>query len=185
MKNRYVLLTMLSSILIYGCGGSSSDSGKTTVLEGTWIRGCSLDSKLNVNDPNVYSVIKLTFSGKNIMDVSDGISVTYEETAKVKREINTYQDLSCSVPTDIYTPPDVHPDNWRYPISTVSGQFVLFEDISTTGGLQATQISFYYNTGTDYYNIFYINADTLFFGNPTFSGRFPNTLDLTQEFIKQ
>jgi len=177
MEIRYILLIFLSSILIYGCGGSNSGSEQTTALEGTWIKSCSLDNKLNLNDPDVYSAITLT----------------YEEAAKIQRETKTYQDSSCSVPTTAYNPPDQHPDNWENPISTASGQFFLYETITTTEGLQATKIFTTYskitgnNIALDDYNIFYINADTMFIGNKTAisNGVFPNTLDLTREYIKQ
>ena len=177
MMYRYALLITLSSIFIYGCGSSNSNSEKSKTLEGKWIKACSLDNKSNVNDSDRYSIITITYS---------------KETTSVYRETKTYQDKSCSAPIPVYNPPN-DLDSWENPIATASGQFFIYEDITTTGGLQATQIFTAFsnitgkNIALDDYNIFYINANTLFFSDKTgvSSGVFPNTLDLTREYIKQ
>ncbi len=182
MKIEKILLGTLTmtSLLLAGCGdggGGDEDpatddeqgAGKT-ILEGVWKKSCGINKGGTPSDPDVsfYDVITLTFSGN-----------------RFSSDIRNYSDADCSIPLAGASNP------------TAKGTFVLGGTITTTGGMQATEIDSHVTEYSgapfqaDEFGIVYVSGDTLYNGDDsggadgTTPDLRPDTLDFERKFIRQ
>ena len=153
-------------LVIVGCGTSDTNGkGTMTVLEGTWVKQCNA---LNQADPNTYyDVITLTFVGNNF-----------------ESNILNYTDPGCTIPDTLIPNP------------SASGTFTVGDTVITTGGLNAIEIDSHNEhtsgaTFNDQFIIFYIDGNTLYFGNAngvndgSTPEMRPNTLNFDRSFERQ
>ena len=153
-------------------GGSSSSSGSSSGGSSvTTLEGTWIKACgiADPNDPDSHSdIVTTTFSGNQL-----------------DSNIENYQDAACTVPLPVAPNP------------TSSGTFTVGDTLTTTGGLQATEIDSHIDTFNgapfviDEFTIFYIDGNSLFLGDD--SGALdalsdatrPDTLNFNREFIRQ
>jgi len=167
--------TIALALVATACGGGDSiptaaltpTNGTATVFEGEWYKPCGLADD---NGPVVvYDVVTVTFRGNTFHS-----------------DIKNYIDSNCSITFS------------QYPNPTATGTFALSDVvITTTSGLQATEFVSHISTSSgasfdnDDYDIYYLSADTLYFGDTkgtedgTCAALRPDTLNFNRGFIFQ
>ncbi|TCS38749.1 hypothetical protein [Reinekea marinisedimentorum] len=178
MNNKFISF-LASAVLISGCGsegGSTVDEAVPSTVENntpstTELEGSWLKScsAVDQEDPEtLYDIVALEFTGSTFSS-----------------SIQNYTDSSCLTSFDYAPNP------------TSSGYFSLGSDVTTSGGLQATEIDTHieiYNGAEfdiDEYTIYYIDGTALYVGddsgiNDASSAELrPNALNFERVFVKQ
>ena len=150
-------------------GGTTGGGSGVTALEGTWKKTCGIGEGEDPANPNAfYDAVTLTFIGNNF-----------------DSDIKNYSDTGCSMPIPVAPNP------------TAKGTFTVGNSLTTTGGLQASEIDTHITEfngapfDIDDFDIFHIDVNTLYFGDisgakdGTSSALRPGTLDFNRVFRRQ